>query len=640
MSALSDLPNFREWSRATGGASIDDLRGPVVVVPPDGDPVRGLREAIARTTASAPARVVMHAATAPSTLGRVPAGTPLILTELDAYFPGDKGVALEKVTPAIASWLSRTFEGAIDGLDVSQAFWGSAATRFGFQDVLDAWVLAGGLQRAHPNQPLHLTGLSWAGAQFLKREATPRGLAVFKLRALVSAFASLGLRLVELVRERPTRRAIASLKAKTTAPRVWLGVIGHWPFSSRHVLGSLAPAARARGEKVGIVLESSLKTGALIDAHQTASTRHAILPVLDTEVLTGQWSHVDQVVSADSILQFLLSAPGTLLAMLKVVIRFDPRLELGPDSMFHVELSTSAAAALTLDVLRGREAAAATRRFVARHDVRNARVALSHASLVTDAVPDLILQRAGATTYDIVHGALAESLDMITTAKTFSTFKLLWTEAEAAYLQPHSGASKCIGAVPSRPWELRPRSAVHSPIRVLLMSNYATSISRRRTVLPRVGYQQLLLSNLATAISSLGEPAVVRWRPHPGDDKKHIELELERHSSFERSKAALDDDLEWADVIVTSLSSTVIEALAFQKPLLVHDIPVHEAAVLMKLFSEGRRFRNAQELTAALSRAVIDAGSPDGLEPEQTLRSTLFGFSGTPKSIAGTVFDG
>ncbi len=631
-----ELPGLEAWTRAVGGAA--EAGGPVIVVPPDADPDAGLRRAFAVTTRSAPARLIMRGATL------VQSDAPLILCELDAYIPGNKGPLLLELVPGLKRWVSLVFEGAIDGVDVSSAFWASVNTRLGLQDVFDAWVLAKCIASKHAE--VEVTDRSWVGADMLatlgvtasvERPMAPS--AGFIAQGFVAASAAIGLRMKELAQERKTREFLASRKGQGPAPAVWLGVIGHWEFSSRHVLGSLGAAAKAVGTQVGVLLESSLKPGDLAGAHRGKARDAPLLPVLSSVALEGAWSHVDQLVSASSLREFSAGSLGAFSAMTRAVRRYatvGSVIDFGVFSM-PAPRTRSALTALTLDVLRGREAAAATRRFVARHDVTGARIALSHASLVTDATPDLILQQAGATTFDVVHGALAEPLDMITTAKTFSTQKLLWTNAEASMLQPFT-SSKCVGAVPSRPWKrLSTRPTANTPLRVLLMSNYGTLMSgahRRR--FPRLGYQRQLLADFAAALD-MGQS--LRWRPHPGDDQTAIAAELARFGpSLILSTGSLDDDLGWADLIVTSLSSTVVEALAWEKPLLIHDIPVHEADVLMALFSVTRRFRNADELARALQLAAADARSGQPLVPEAKLRQVLFGESGQPGSIAEVVF--
>jgi hypothetical protein len=100
----------------------------------------------------------------------------------------------------------------------------------------------------------------------------------------------------------------------------------------------------------------------------------------------------------------------------------------------------------------------------------------------------------------------------------------------------------------------------------------------------------------------------------------------------------LEVDLAWADIFIASLSSTVVEALAWERPLLIHDVPIHEAAVLMSLFDKRRRFRNVDELERAFVEATKQVDSEATLDQEQELRKEFFGVSGMPKPIAEFVF--
>ena len=155
-----------------------------------------------------------------------------------------------------------------------------------------------------------------------------------------------------------------------------------------------------------------------------------------------------------------------------------------------------------------------------------------------------------------------------------------------------------------------------------------------------MGYQEHLLENVKYLVSSTSRNLELRWRPHPGDDRDQVRFAVAAFgSNLSLSEAKrLDEDLEWADLFITSLSSTVIEALAWDKPILMHDIPIHEAEVLMSLFDARRRFRNDSELAAAFAEAVrqLDAGAP--LHQEEALRCEFFGPSRAPQSIANLIF--
>ncbi len=653
----TEAGTIETWSRVAGSAVETGAVEDVVVVPPDAPPEASVDLAWKRIDAGRRVRIVGRGVTTNSFIGALPGRGAVVLTELDAYLPSDKRPFQRAMEQGLSRWLETVFGDAVPGVSGRDAFWASAVTRLGLQDVFDAWCYVSGLASTHPTSEFVFTEPSWIGAAMLgsmvpAQSGKPNGASSPARRLLERvAFGTLGSagavvallgRAREFIQEAPSRRLLRSFESGP-APSVWLGVNGAWEYSSRHVLNPLGAYAKKTGRKVGVLLQSSLRPGDLGDAHRGTRNTAAVLPVLSSDALEGTVSHVAQLVSHSTWAQALAAAPGTLTAMLRCTARVathSSEIDFGP---FRVPVTSSPRRlvwATTLDVLRAREAAAATRRLLAVTSLSGAHVALSQASLVADAVPDLLLQGAGATTFDVVHGALAEPLDMITTARTSSSMKLLWTHSEAKYLKGHT-PPVCVGAVPSRTWIPRPRVPVHEPLRVLVLSNYGTFVGgghRRR--LPRVGYQEHLLDDVGALVRREKRQLALRWRPHPGDDRERVRLAgaaFGSHLEISRSPQ-LEEDLIWADLYITSLSSTVVEALAWDKPLLMHDIPIHEAVVLMSLFDRNRRFRNAEELAVAFDRAAQQLQGEEPLHEEQALRREFFGRPGVPASIAEVVF--
>lgn len=643
------------WSRVVRQPASD---GPedVVLAPPDADPEPAIAIAWSLLARGRRVRIVGRGVTTPSFAAKLPTTGGVVLTELDAYLPADKRPSQQALAVGLGRWLEAVFGDAVAGVSGRDAFWSSASTRLGLQDVFDAWCFASGLAENHSSSRFIMTERGWLGAQILSSLVTAKGGAVepvdsrrARLLAALSvavlggaaAIASILLRIREFVREAPSRQLINSLP-KTAHPEVWLGVNGAWEFSSRHILEPLGAHAQRTGLKVGVLLQSSIRPGKLGDAHRETSDNSAVLPVLSSAVLSGAYSRVEQVVSYSSWLQFVAAMPGTCVAMARATFRAATKASEVDFGLFKLSVSETPTALVrltTLDVLRAREAAHATRCLVRTAKLAGGRIALSQASLVADAVPDLILQSGGAETLDVVHGALAEPLDMVTTARTCSTRKLLWTNSEARYLAGQL-KSVCVGAAPSRVWLPQPHSEAHQPLRVLVLSNYGTFIGSGHRRLPRLGYQEHLLDNVKGLLARAQRKIALRWRPHPGDNRQQVQLACSAFGpdlSLSESKR-LEVDLAWADIFIASLSSTVVEALAWERPLLIHDVPIHEAAVLMPLFDKRRRFRNVDELETAFVEATRQVDSEAPFEQEQELRKEFFGPSGIPKPIAEFVF--
>ncbi|MFO0678082.1 MAG: hypothetical protein U0169_16220 [Polyangiaceae bacterium] len=659
---LRERRSLDVWTRFVGEAD-DRAVTDVVVVPPDGDPLAA-REVVATVRArGGVVRVVGRGVTSPRFVASWGTGADARLTEFDAFLPSDKRPAQRRLEEGLRRWLDDVVGDCIDGVAGHDAFWASAVTRMGLQDVFDTWCFVDVLAGHHGTARFHVTA-PWIGTSILTERLRESGhgaviesfpvsagirirrrvrRAVLGVASLAAVPVAVGTRLREFWAETRTRRHLDTLRAAET-PRaeetVWLGVNGPWEYSSRHVIQPLGKGAQEASRAVGVLLQSTLKPGNFGGAHRGGRSDE-LLPALHSAALDGVVDRVEQVVSHASWGALLRSLPATTLAMGRAAtraIRHDS-IDFGP---FRVSIEArldGLPRLVSLDVLRGRESAAATRRFVSTHDVRGARFALSQASLVVDAVPDLILQTAGAETLEVIHGALFEPLDMISTARAFSTKKLLWTRAEADYLKDHV-SSTCIGGHPSRIWEPRERRAPDGRRHVLVLSNYATfGGGGHRKRLPRIGYQDHLLADVVH--TTRARPGiVVRWRPHPGDEPTEVARAVaEWKDGLELSRGnSLEDDLAWADVIVGSLSSTLVEALAWDKPLLLHDVPIHEAEVLMCLFSPQRRFRDALEFEDAFAIALGDLEAGGALEPETELRRLFFGPSGVPKPLADVVY--
>jgi hypothetical protein len=316
-------------------------------------------------------------------------------------------------------------------------------------------------------------------------------------------------------------------------------------------------------------------------------------------------------------------------------------LRLGPVPVDLAAALPQLARSATIDVLRARETRRAARALASRYDFRGARIVWPHASLVNVAVPDVELQRAGAITHELVHGALAEAIDHLTFERTASTVKILWTELEATCLAAYEPDQQQRGGYVPRPLPPRrpPRQrSADEPIRILVLSNYLSTPPGLDSM-PFLCYQPALMHAVEVATRACRRPLELRWRPHPSDDptlvaetaRQHVALGLVvSHGS---GAPLLADDLSWADVLITSVSTSIVEALAHPIPILVHDIPSFETLGILGAVAEQRRFRNATELETRLPACLDALGGAEALAPEAALRRRLFGPTGEPRSL-------
>lgn len=637
------MPARQEWSvRADGGKT--DWSGPqvVVFVPDDGDLSRGfewLRQEL--NGGESVVRLIGCGVTDPSSwptwLSTHPRASSAILTEVDAYLPLDRGARLESFALDVDGWLRRVFAGDFGTLDVARAFRSTFTNRVLLQQF-SAWTLLEGLSTHHPTDPIRSPDARWQA--WLKPQMKPTLLerSWFALRLLAAAsvlvVASLGRRAWEFVKEAPSRKKLVDLAGGLRgAPKVWVGVIGSWPYASRHVLESV----KSYEAEFGVLLQDTLKPGAL-DAHLAGKVeaKDAVLPTLGQPALAGRYGAIGQVVSAMTGTELVASSLRGVWATARATLRaalVGPRI-----GIFTIEDRIQGIArVLTIDVLRAHEAEAATAKLIASHDFSGSRILWPHASAPSVTVPDLMLQAAGATTIELVHGAFADRQGVVTYAFSASSIRATWTEVEARFLEPHMRGQRCVGGFVPRAAavERLPRPKVS---RILALTNYGAGVLGPTVArFSRLGYcQQAFFEALDAAVAASGREFEVVWRPHPADDERSFAAILKRYSylTLSRGQRSLEADLEATDLVVSSWSSALVEALRHPVPVFVHTIPYYEATGVFAAFDATRTFTTGQSLIAGFNSCLlaVERNLPGSLAAEQTLRTRFFGTSRSSRS--------
>jgi hypothetical protein len=97
----------------------------------------------------------------------------------------------------------------------------------------------------------------------------------------------------------------------------------------------------------------------------------------------------------------------------------------------------------------------------------------------------------------------------------------------------------------------------------------------------------------------------------------------------------LEDDVDWADLIVMSMSSSTAEVLFAGVPVFVQITPEYEETAAAAFVSDARRFFRAEDLSPKLARLREDwARDPNAaLAPERAALTGLFGDRREPVSI-------
>ncbi|MCC6811992.1 MAG: hypothetical protein IT381_31505 [Deltaproteobacteria bacterium] len=592
---------------------------------------RGIRHALAEHGQTL--RVVVRGATLqrrvlPEGLIEALTKAGATFTELDAYLPTERAPHVAAVTEGCRAFLAKTYN-VPASLDAADVLWGSAMQRT-LTEAFTAWLYVLGLAHFHRQDAIHCLDPRWPGLATLRErtegrvEPSPRipsrpahfvrTLALFAVESasLVAARAK------EHLEQRSILRAIPH----TADPvRRWSTVITNAPHSSRHALTTLA--AIARDHPVGLILLAPLKKKPPVDERPSG----AALPPLAHPALQGLSPTIAQAVVARP----LRHLSHTLFAATQSAFRLawnGARLHLGPVALPLDRRRTQQLLRIaTFDAQRLREARAATERLCRRQNMKDAKVVFPHASLAAVAAVDRTLQAFGATTYELVHGALADPLDMVTHARSTTSVKLLWTRDEATMHARYVDHQRI--EAPVVPAWTPIRHSLQHATRLLVLSNYAHPILGFDGPCPREPYQRALWHAVIDATADLGCELV--WRPHPGDDRRAVDALLRTLPNVRRSTGTLDEDLAGADAVIATVSTTIVEALrAAHLAVFVHDIPFHERDVVMRLFDPARVFSSAAELKTKLTEHLAAPSTA----PENALRRRFFGETQTPRTAA------
>jgi hypothetical protein len=150
---------------------------------------------------------------------------------------------------------------------------------------------------------------------------------------------------------------------------------------------------------------------------------------------------------------------------------------------------------------------------------------------------------------------------------------------------------------------------------------------------PREVYQPELL-DVIRRLRALGHADLeFRWRPHPADVLARVLRDLGDTTDVELSRGRpLEEDAAWADVIVSSNSTAVIEMMFAGVPVFLHNLAEFDGLPATSFLARERVFFHAEDGARRVA-AWLDrfASRPsDGLAPERAARVALFGAAGVP----------
>jgi hypothetical protein len=119
-----------------------------------------------------------------------------------------------------------------------------------------------------------------------------------------------------------------------------------------------------------------------------------------------------------------------------------------------------------------------------------------------------------------------------------------------------------------------------------------------------------------------------RWRPHPCDDHEIIKRDHLRVRDLDLSlKRTIEEDIAWSDIIITSPSSTMTNALLTNRPLFVHVPPAMASLRELQAVHAKRKFFYAAELVLRIKQFLLSTleDPNEVLASERSTRTALFG---------------
>jgi hypothetical protein len=286
---------------------------------------------------------------------------------------------------------------------------------------------------------------------------------------------------------------------------------------------------------------------------------------------------------------------------------------------------------LSLDVARATAAQRATVRFIQRRDLRGATVILAASAAAGIAPVDASLQEAGATTIELFHGTGGDY--WFGAAESASAIRCVWSEVDSKL---HDGVLHgiIVGGMPSAaPRTRKPRDG--GPWNVLVMTNLVHR-DTQPAGLPMRPFQQDLLRSILL-LAEQDSNLRFRWRPHPADLERLVQEDRPALETIELSRGRpLTEDFEWADLVVSTQSTSLVEALVTGLPVIGYVYP--EAIAATTYLHPVRSFFRGDDLADRLHRCIADirSGTPESRAPEEYALERLFGPSRTPRPFPFT----
>lgn len=538
--------------------------------------------------------------------------------ELGALYPADEVEATAQRREQLVAWFQQL--GSDHAVLLSCAY-----SRFLYR-TMESAPLTEGIRELAQSTRILCSDPSWPGIKPVDSpgKLSPRDF--FKLVALAAG--GLVLAVARTAKDAWRRRKLlVDLRRRREQkpgppPNLWLTVHHEWARFNPHLVDSFGLTAMQAEVPPGILFQGDLLPGER-DHFTLERTGNGFYGGLGPLRAHLDRLHLDQLVIPESLAGVATAILRTLIGMARVLARLS---RLQRDSLVYSPAHLGSwAKMLSMDLVRANLARQATREAVARSLKAGCVVINYGAQGAAPIAADLQMQESGITTVDFCHGAGIEM--QIPILHTTSSLATAWTEVDAQLLERLGYAAVATGMPIRRAPE--PTAAGSRPINLLLASNYVHRDTAVQGFYPLSEFHHYLGRLPALLANSSPATFCFRWRPHPADSPDEIQKALNASSEpIELSVGPLSDDLAWADLVVTSMSSLIFEALLADRPVFVQILPRFRATRYAQAIDSRRKFFLLEDCIRQIAFQLGETGP--GTEPELCARRAFFGNTGWP----------
>jgi hypothetical protein len=577
----------------------------------------------------------------------------LTLTEWGAFRAGSQPDETLDLQDEIRAWIRDAFGRELGGQPADRVFFAAACQRF-FHQLITAYPIARAIARTFPEATVHPVrpdGLTAALVQQLIAGTGGRveGISTRARRWPARRFQVLGLGIAGMIASvmrvtrafleaAPTFRGLRAHRrsASGPVPDTWVGVMPDWYRANHHLLDAFALPETESGGRLGVLFIGTLAPFERDEQNQRTHHASKLWPGLGKlNERLGQCV-VEQAVMPETPLAFARATATGLSRSARAVWRLSSAAEVRLPSARFSPYPRDVLTWATFDVLRATLAEAATTTLLGRLPMRGKTILFIAGNNVGWTPVDLAVQAAGATTVDHPHGT---SDDMWTaSAASTCSVRLFWTRPDKA-----SARAPGVHVNSGMPIRMRFPPRARRPRRILIASSYAHRDQDVFFGFPvRGGPQRYPLSvyqrEMLGIIPILRERSrdgglEFRWRPHPADNEIETRAAFSECTGVELSRGrSLEEDAEWADIILSSSSTLVIETMFAGVPVFVHALPELWSIPATSFVAPGRIFFYAEDGARHIANWIdrFGADPSEGLEPERRARALLFGESLEP----------